>query len=102
MSRPYDLPHLPADDGPEPTLAGLARGDVCRGTVTALAPFGAFVDVRGTRGLVRLPEITDGHIDRPEDALRAGQEVTARVLLVDPERGQLVLSLKEWPQGTAP
>ncbi|MEU7578932.1 S1 RNA-binding domain-containing protein [Streptomyces sp. NPDC041068] len=96
MTRPYDLPHPHADDGPEPTLGGLTRGDVCRGAVTALTHFGAFVDVNGAQGLVRLPEISRKHIDHPGEVLCVGQEITARVLLVDADRGQLILSLKEW------
>ncbi|MFJ2769753.1 S1 RNA-binding domain-containing protein [Streptomyces sp. NPDC087300] len=80
--------------GPEPALGGLWRGRICKGTVTAIAPFGAFVTVNGTKGLLRLPEIAREHIDHPSDVLRVGDEVTTEVLMVDLARAQLILSRK--------
>ena len=51
-------------------------------TVTRVEPFGAFVEHRGFRGLVRIPEISWHRIRHPSDELIVGQKVLVRVLAV--------------------
>ncbi|MGH4028073.1 S1 RNA-binding domain-containing protein [Actinomycetota bacterium Odt1-20B] len=91
-------------DQPEASLGGVARGQIRRGVVTVIAPFGAFVELHGTdldfsagspvQALVRIPEITWAHISHPSDVLAVGDEISAEVLHVDAERGQISLSTK--------
>jgi small subunit ribosomal protein S1 len=78
----------------EETRKKLIAGAVLPGTVTSLADFGAFVDLGGVQGLVPVSEISHSRVARPADRLRAGDEVTVKVLAVDEARRRITLSLK--------
>ncbi|MFP3988914.1 S1 RNA-binding domain-containing protein [Streptomyces sp. E11-3] len=70
-------------------------GLVCRGMVTAVTDFAAFVDLDGIDAVVTAVNISWNQFDRISDVVRVGQEVTGLVLSVDPYRNQVSLSLKE-------
>lgn len=75
-------------------LETLQPGDICRGRVTNICSFGAFVDIGGLEGLIHISEISWGRVEHPAKVLRPGQEVEVYVLHVDRERGRVGLSLK--------
>jgi small subunit ribosomal protein S1 len=64
------------------------------GTVRSIQRFGAFVDLGGIDGLIPLSEIGWERIEKPEDALSVGQEVTVKIIALDWEKNRLTLSLK--------
>ncbi|HEX6121992.1 MAG TPA: S1 RNA-binding domain-containing protein [Ktedonobacterales bacterium] len=65
------------------------------GTITKIAPFGAFARIEdGVEGLIHLSELPAGTQD-PKAVLREGEEVTVRILRIDPERRRLGLSLRQ-------
>jgi small subunit ribosomal protein S1 len=69
-------------------------GQLVNGVITKIAPFGAFARIEdGVEGLIHLSELPAGQTD-PKAALREGQEVTVRILRIDPERRRLGLSIK--------
>lgn len=71
-------------------------GDTLEGTVVRLTSFGAFVEVfKGIEGLVHISEITDENIAKPEEVLKIGQKVKAKVLNVDKASKKLALSIKD-------
>jgi small subunit ribosomal protein S1 len=70
-------------------------GAVLTGHVASLTAFGAFVDLGGVTGLVHVSEISHQRIERPVDHLQPGQQVTVKVLKVDPQTGKIALSMKE-------
>jgi len=74
-----------------------AVGSQVEGPVTSFTKFGAFVQVaEGIEGMIHVSEISaEKRIERPQDVLRAGQVVKAKVLDVDKEKRQLRLSLKQ-------
>ncbi len=72
----------------------LREGEVRRGRVSNLTPFGAFVNVGGVDGLVHLSEISWGRVEHPGELLEIGQEVDVVVLSVDRERLRVSLSIK--------
>jgi small subunit ribosomal protein S1 len=72
----------------------ISEGDVCRGRVTNLCSFGAFVDLGGVEGLIHISEMSWGRVPHPRDVLRSGEEVEVYVLSVDRERQRIALSLK--------
>ncbi len=79
----------------------LEKGQILEGTVSGLAPFGAFVDIGvGRDGLVHISELTEGRIEKVEDAVKVGDKVTVRVLEIDPgsKRISLTLRLEERPR----
>jgi len=72
-------------------------GSQVEGPVTTFTKFGAFVQLaEGVEGMVHVSEISaEKRIERPQDVLRAGQAVKAKVLEVDREKRQIKLSLKQ-------
>ena len=66
-----------------------------KGTVTAIFPFGAFVELApGVEGLLHISEMCWGRIESPEELVKVGDQVEVVVLSVNRERGQLALSLR--------
>ena len=82
-----------ARDIPE-VLFQLKAGDTCRGTVTNLTAFGAFIDLGGYEGLVHVSELAWSRINHPRDLLQIGQEVNVYVMSIAPGEGRIALSLK--------
>ncbi len=69
-------------------------GQVVTGTITKIAPFGAFARIEdGIEGLIHQSELSPG-MD-PSSNLREGQELQLRILRIDAERRRLGLSLRQ-------
>src|ERR1700693_475022 len=69
-------------------------GQVVTGTITKIAPFGAFARIEdGIEGLIHLSELTPG-MD-PKQVLHEGQQLQLRILRIDAERRRLGLSLRQ-------
>ena len=75
-------------------LGSLSPGNVCRGVVTNLCDFGAFVDLGGLEGLIHISELSWGRVGHPRDVLGHGEEVEVYVMSVDQEQERVALSLK--------
>jgi small subunit ribosomal protein S1 len=85
--------------------AVLKPGDTVTGTVRTIMPYGAFVtigtgagagsEMYGLDGLLHVSDISRARVAKPEDVLSVGQELTLRVLKVDPETGKIGLGLKQ-------
>jgi len=76
-------------------------GMVVKGHVTKIANFGVFVELEpGLEGLLHISEISDQKIDKPEEALKVGQELDVKILRVDSDERKIGLSLKraQWAQ----
>lgn len=70
-------------------------GDVIEGEVVRYVPYGVFIRVHeDINGLVHLSEITDRHVDNPGDALKLGQVVRAKIILLEPQNRKIGLSIK--------
>jgi small subunit ribosomal protein S1 len=71
-------------------------GEIITGQVTKLVPFGAFVRVAaGIEGLVHISELSDSHVESPEQVLSVGDEVRVRVIDVDVSRRRISLSMRQ-------
>jgi small subunit ribosomal protein S1 len=71
-------------------------GQIVTGTVTRLAPFGAFAQVEGAvEGLIHISELSDRRIEHPREVIKEGDVLELRVLHLDPERRRLGLSRKQ-------
>ncbi|RDV80939.1 bifunctional 4-hydroxy-3-methylbut-2-enyl diphosphate reductase/30S ribosomal protein S1 [Ammonifex thiophilus] len=71
-------------------------GSLVEVKVVRLAPFGAFVELEpGVEGLIHISHFADWHVEKPEDVLKEGDVVTARVISFDPQEKRLRLSLRE-------
>ncbi len=72
-----------------------ATGEIIGGSVTKLVPFGAFVRVgEGIEGLVHISELSDTHVDSPEQVVQVGQQVRVKVVDVDVSRRRISLSIR--------
>jgi small subunit ribosomal protein S1 len=78
----------------EKLLDELQEGDVCRGRVSSLCNFGAFIDLGGADGLVHLSELSWGRVSHSKEVLRVGDEVDVYILNVDREKRRIGLSIK--------
>jgi small subunit ribosomal protein S1 len=69
-------------------------GQVVTGTITKIAPFGAFARIEdGIEGLIHLSELPAG-MD-PKASLHEGQQLQLRILRIEAERRRLGLSLRQ-------
>jgi len=70
-------------------------GDVVTGTVSKIANFGAFVELKdGIDGMVHISQIKEDRVEKVKDELKPGQQVTARVVKIDREGRRIGLSIK--------
>ncbi len=72
----------------------LSVGEVRRGRVTGISPFGAFVDLGGADGLVHISELSWNTVRSPNEVVKVGDEVDVYVLRIDTENRKIALSLK--------
>jgi predicted RNA-binding protein with RPS1 domain len=71
------------------------KGMVVKGKITRIEKFGAFVEIGAERpGLVHISEITHEYIKDPQQELKIGDEVEAKVLDVNRRKKQIKLSMK--------
>jgi len=72
-------------------------GSLVKGIVTKITAFGAFVELAsGLEGLIHVTEISDKPFGKVEEVISKGQEVTAKVIKLDPEHKKISLSIKEY------
>ena len=67
-------------------------GEIFTGKVVRILNFGAFIEILpGTDGMVHISELADYRVPSVEDVLQMGEEVTVKVIDVDPQ-GKIALS----------
>ena len=70
--------------------------DILTVKVSNLMPFGAFVKVdKGIEGLVHISQICEKKIAKPEEVLKIGQKVNAKIINIDIENKKVELSIRE-------
>ena len=72
-----------------------AVGNVVTGKVARMTDFGAFVELEaGVDALLHVSQISKDHVEKPSDALKVGDEVTAKVVDFNEEDKKISLSVK--------
>ncbi len=72
-----------------------AEGDVVHGKVVRIVPFGAFVEIEnGVDGLVHVSQISHEWLENPTSVLTIGEEIDAKILVLDPANKKMTLSIK--------
>ena len=67
---------------------------VINGTVTKLVNFGAFVEIEdGIEGLIHISQISTKHVGRPEEILKTGEKVEAKIIKMDIPQRKIGLSI---------
>ena len=70
-------------------------GRIYQGKVKRIVEFGAFVEILpGTDGLLHISQIAEHRIQRVQDVLSEGDEVSVKVIEIDPS-GKIRVSRKE-------
>jgi small subunit ribosomal protein S1 len=71
-------------------------GSIVKGKVSKITAFGAFVELEnGVEGLIHVTELSDQAFGKVEDVISKGDEITAKVINIEPENKKIALSLKE-------
>ena len=79
-----------------------AVGTVVTGKVARMTAFGAFVELEpGVDALLHVSQISNEHVEKPEDVFKIGQEVTAKVVDFKQEDKKISLSIKAMQQDNA-
>ena len=72
-----------------------AVGTVVTGKVARMTDFGAFVQLEdGIDALLHVSQISREHINKPEDVLKIGQEIEAKVVDLNEADKKISLSMK--------
>ncbi len=71
-------------------------GDTVKGEVKSFTSFGAFIDLGGFDGLLHINDMSWGHVTRPKDFVKKGQEIELKVIRMEPEERRINLSLKHF------
>lgn len=71
-------------------------GQVVQGTITKLTNFGAFARIEDSiEGLIHISELSDRIIQHPKEVVNVGDQLTLKIIKIEPERKRLGLSLKQ-------
>jgi ribosomal protein S1 len=76
----------------------LVVGAVLKGIITAVKPYGAFVDVGGMSGLLHISQISCEHISDVNTVLPVGTEIKCMIISQDKGKGRVALSTKTLEQ----
>ena len=75
-------------------------GELVYGRVTKLVPFGSFVQVGDNiEGLVHISEMSEHHVELPEQVVTPGEELWVKIIEIDLERRRISLSVKQAAEG---
>jgi small subunit ribosomal protein S1 len=71
-------------------------GSLVSGVVSKITAFGAFIELdNGIEALVHVTELSDKPFTKVEDVINKGDQITAKVIKLDPEHKKIALSIKE-------
>jgi small subunit ribosomal protein S1 len=76
-------------------FAELKEGDILTGHVRTVTDFGAFVDLGGVDGLLHIVDMAWTRVGKASDVVKAGDELTVKILKIDPGTRKLSLGLKQ-------
>ena len=83
---------------PDPWVKAASKykvGDVIKGEITKITPFGAFVSLdKDIDGLVHISELSKDHIVDPGSIVDLGREYEFKIISIEPDSHRLGLSLK--------
>ncbi len=82
-------------DRKEKVLGEIEVGQIRRGRVRSLCEFGAFVDIGGVDALLHVTDMSWGRVTKPEEVVKVGDEIEAKIIKINKEKKKISLSLKE-------
>ncbi len=64
-------------------------------TIVSLTSYGAFARIiPGVDGLIHISQIANKHVAKPQDELKVGETVTAKIIAIDDEKKRVSLSIR--------
>ena len=79
------------------------EGDTVTGKITNLTTFGAFIQLdNDIEGLIHISELSQNQVQNVKEVVQVGQEVTGKIVRIDPTDRKIAVSLKEYERETAP
>lgn len=73
----------------------IEAGMIMQGKVVRILEFGAFVELApGKDGMVHISKLSDRRVEKVEDVVKIGDEVTVKVIKIDAIKGRIDLSMK--------
>lgn len=71
-------------------------GDIIKGTISRIVPFGAFVQLEeGIEGIIPNSELSYRRVSKPESVVKVGEEVEVKVIDISPEERRMTLSKRQ-------
>ena len=85
-----------AEDNPwEIIKTKYQEGDTATVKIVSFASYGAFANViPGIDGLIHISQIANKRIEKPQDVLKAGEEVEAKIIAIDYDAKKVSLSIR--------
>jgi len=71
-------------------------GDKIEGTITKTVSFGAFMEIEnGIEGLIHISQLARRHVENPDEVVKKGDKVSAKIININEGERKVGLSLKE-------
>lgn len=75
---------------------GLEEGQVVKGTVSSVKPYGVFVDLGGVQGLLHVSEMSYDRVNDPADLFKDGDEIEVEIMELDRGAERIRLGRKKF------
>ena len=73
----------------------IEEGQIFTGKVVRILEFGAFVNLTPNKdGMIHISKLADRRVNKVEDVVNIGDEVTVKVIKVDPVKDRIDLTLR--------
>ena len=73
----------------------LKEGQIVDATISGIVPYGAFVNIGTTSGLILIKELSHEKVSSPQDVVSVGDVVKVKVLSVDFSKKRISLTMKD-------
>jgi 4-hydroxy-3-methylbut-2-enyl diphosphate reductase len=102
--RKISLGYRKTEDNPwEIFKAQYPIDSVVTAKVVGMTTFGVFAQIiPGIDGLVHISQIANHRVEKPQDELQVGQEITAKITAIDYDRKRISLSIRALLEPEAP
>ncbi len=72
------------------------KGELVTGPIKCVVDFGVFVEIMpGVEGLVHISQLAEEHVAHPSELVSEGQDITVKILDINPSDKRISLSLRE-------
>lgn len=94
--RKISLGYKKAEDNPWTIFQNkYSVGDIVNVTIVSMTSYGAFARIiPGVDGLIHISQIANHRINKPQDELKVGQEIDAKITAIDLEKKRVSLSIR--------